>query len=130
MPQRSLDQQARQIEGPHRRDHGRQALPMSVHTDHNLSVIVGHDGILIANGMPQSMDGESTGIWALGVYLNTDGVIKKMGHNHIHQVVARTPQGYIIIADFGGGILVTVSEGSETDKLIPLMRSITQLVSQ
>lgn len=94
------------------------------------SVIVGHDGILIANGMPPSMDGESTGIWALGVYLNTDGVIKKMGHNHIHQVVARTPQGYIIIADFGGGILVTVSQGSETDKLIPLMRSITQLVSQ
>src|SRR5207245_5628528 len=94
------------------------------------SVIVGHDGILIANSMPPDMDGESTGIWALGVYLNTDGVIKKMGHNHIHQVVARTPRGYIIIADFGGGILVTVSEGSETDKLIPLMRSITQLVSQ
>ncbi|MBI4533969.1 MAG: hypothetical protein HY711_08470 [Candidatus Melainabacteria bacterium] len=94
------------------------------------SVIVGHDGILIANSMPADLDGENIGIWALGMYLNTDNVLKKMGHNHIHQVVARTVRGYLIIADFGGGILVTLTDGAETDKLIPLMRSITQLVAQ
>ena len=94
------------------------------------SVIVGHDGILIANTMPQTVDPESVGVWALGIYLNTDGVVKKMGHNHIHQVVCRTPIGYLIIADFGGGILVTVTEGSQTELLMPLMRSITQLVAQ
>jgi len=93
------------------------------------SVIVGHDGILIANSMPQEIDPESIGVWALGVYINTDNVIKKMGHKHIHQVVAKTPRGYLIIADFGGGILVTLTEGAETEKLIPLMRSITQLVA-
>jgi len=93
------------------------------------SVIVGHDGILIANSMPQDLESESIGIWALGVYLNTDTVIKKMGHKHVHQAVCRTPRGYLIIADFGGGILVTLSDGPETEKLIPLMRSITQLVS-
>ena len=93
------------------------------------SVIVGHDGILIANSMPQDIEAESIGVWALGVYFNTDGVIKKMGHNHVHQAVCRTPRGYLIIADFGGGILVTLSDGPETERLIPLMRSITQLVS-
>ncbi len=94
------------------------------------SVIVGHDGILIANTMPKNIDPESIGVWALGIYLNTDGVLKRLGHDHIHQVVARTPLGYLIIADFGGGILVTVTEGSQTELLMPLMRSITQLVAQ
>jgi hypothetical protein len=53
-----------------------------------------------------------------------------MGHNHLHQLVSRTHLGYVVVADFGGGILVTVSNGQETEKMIPLMRSITQLVAQ
>ncbi len=93
------------------------------------SVIVGHDGLLIANTMPGDMDAESVGVWALGVYMNTEHVTKKMGHDRVHQVVSRTPRGYVIIADFGGGLLVTVTEGKDTDSLIPLMRTITQLVN-
>ncbi len=93
------------------------------------SVIVGHDGLLIANTMPTDMDAESVGVWALGVYMNTEHVTKKMGHDRVHQVVSRTPRGYVIIADFGGGLLVTVTEGKDTDSLIPLMRTITQLVN-
>jgi predicted regulator of Ras-like GTPase activity (Roadblock/LC7/MglB family) len=92
------------------------------------SVIVGHDGLLIANTMPSDMDAESIGVWALGVYMNTEHVIKKMGQDRVHQIVSRTPKGYLVIADFGGGLLVTVSDGKDTDTLIPLMRSITQLV--
>ena len=93
------------------------------------SVIVGHDGLLIANTMPPDMDAESVGVWALGVYMNTEHVTKKMGHDRVHQVVSRTPRGYVIIADFGGGLLVCVTEGTNTDSLIPLMRTITQLVN-
>ena len=93
------------------------------------SVIVGHDGLLIANTMPSDMDAESVGVWALGVYMNTDHVTKKMGHDRVHQVVSRTPRGYVVIADFGGGLLVTVTDGNDTDQLIPLMRTITLLVN-
>lgn len=93
------------------------------------SVIVGHDGLLIANTMPEEVDAESIGVWALGVYMNTEHVIKKMGHDRVHQVVSRTPRGYVVIADFGGGLLVCITEGTETDSLIPLMRKITDLVS-
>jgi len=93
------------------------------------SVIVGHDGLLIANTMPEEVDAESIGVWALGVYMNTEHVIKKMGHERVHQVVSRTPRGYVVIADFGGGLLVTITEGTETETLIPLMRKITDLVS-
>jgi predicted regulator of Ras-like GTPase activity (Roadblock/LC7/MglB family) len=95
------------------------------------SVIVGHDGILIANNMPKELDAESIGIWSLAIYVGTTNAIKKIGgHNHLHQLVGTSPQGYLVIADFGGGILVTVSNGTGTDKLIPLMRTITQLVAQ
>ncbi len=93
------------------------------------SVIVGHDGLLIANTMPGDMDAESVGVWALGVYMNTEHVTKKMGHDRVHQVVSRTHRGYVVIADFGGGLLVTVTDGRDTDSLIPLMRTITQLVN-
>jgi predicted regulator of Ras-like GTPase activity (Roadblock/LC7/MglB family) len=93
------------------------------------SVIVGHDGLLIANTMPEEVDAESIGVWALGVYMNTEHVTKKMGHERVHQVVSRTPRGYVVIADFGGGLLVTITEGTDTDTLIPLMRKITDLVS-
>lgn len=94
------------------------------------SVIVGHDGLLIANTMPPDIDAESMGVWALGLYMSTEMVIKKMGQDRVHQIVSRTPKGYVVIADFGGGLLVTVSDGKDTDTLIPLMRSITQLVAQ
>jgi predicted regulator of Ras-like GTPase activity (Roadblock/LC7/MglB family) len=94
------------------------------------SVIVGHDGLLIANTMPPDIDAESIGVWALGLYMSTEMVIKKMGQDRVHQIVSRTPKGYVVIADFGGGLLVTVSDGTDTDSLIPLMRSITQLVAQ
>jgi hypothetical protein len=36
------------------------------------SVIVGHDGLLIANTMPNDLDAESIGVWALGIYMNTE----------------------------------------------------------
>lgn len=96
------------------------------------SVIVGHDGILIANSLPKELDPETIGILSLAIYVNTTNIIRKpeMKHNHLHQLVSRTDQGYLVIADFGGGILVTLSNGQETEKLIPLMRSITQLVAQ
>jgi predicted regulator of Ras-like GTPase activity (Roadblock/LC7/MglB family) len=94
------------------------------------SVIIGHDGLLIANTLPPDFDAESMGQFALGIYMNTSTTVTKLGHEHIHQFVGRTPRGYIVIADFGGGLLVTITEGNETDVLIPLMRSITQLVAQ
>ncbi len=94
------------------------------------SVIVGHDGLLIANTMPPEIEAESAGVWALGVYMNTAHVVKKMGQNRVHQIVSKTPKGYLVIADFGGGLLVVLSDGKDTDTLIPLMRSITQLVVQ
>lgn len=94
------------------------------------SCIVGHDGLPVANNLPQEYDPEFVGAMSLGIYVNTTNTIMKMSHNHLHQMVARTNYGFLIIADFGGGILVTVSNAQATEQLIPLMRNITQLVAQ
>lgn len=94
------------------------------------SCIVGHDGLPVANNLPQEYDPEFIGAMSLGIYVNTTNTIMKMNHNHLHQMVAKTNYGFLIIADFGGGILITVSNAQATEQLIPLMRNITQLVAQ
>ena len=93
-------------------------------------LIIGHDGLLIATALPSEFDPQLLGELALGTYMNTSVTTSKLGYEHIHQFVVRTPQGYVVIADFGGGLLVVISDGSETDNLIPMMRGITQLVAK
>lgn len=92
-------------------------------------LVVGHDGLLIANSLPVETDAEAIGVWALGEYMNTEHVMKKMGHERIHQIVNRTRRGYVVVADFGSALLVSVTEFNDPEKLIPLMRKITDLVS-
>ncbi len=93
------------------------------------SVIVGHDGILVTSNVPDELEAESLAVWSLGIYLNTDNAIKKMGHNNIQLIIAQTSKGYLVIADFGAGILATISNDPQVSSLIPLMRVITQLIS-
>jgi predicted regulator of Ras-like GTPase activity (Roadblock/LC7/MglB family) len=93
------------------------------------TVIVGHDGLLIANTIAQDTDAESLGVWALGVYMGTSHVIEKLGDDHVRQIVSQTNQGYLIIANFGAGLLITLTNPIGLDSLLPLMRTITQLVA-
>ena len=93
------------------------------------TIIVGHDGLLIANTMPQEMDPESLGVWALGVFMGTAHVVEKLGDDNVRQIVSQTNQGYLIIANFGAGLLVNLTSPIMLDRLLPLMRTITQLVA-
>lgn len=54
------------------------------------TVIVGHDGLLIANTMSAEMDPESLGVWALGVYMGTAHVVEKLGDDNVRQIVSQT----------------------------------------
>jgi predicted regulator of Ras-like GTPase activity (Roadblock/LC7/MglB family) len=94
------------------------------------SIVVGHDGLLITNSTPQDLDAELLAQKALDIYKSTSAAVAGIGHQHLHQFVGRTPDGYVVIADFGGGLLIIVSNESDTSALIPLMRSITGLIGQ
>ena len=73
-------------------------------------LVVGHDGSLIAGTTRLNIDLDDIAVWSLGAYMNTVHVVKKMGPEHVHQILAKTTAGQIVIADFGGGLLVTVGE--------------------
>ena len=91
------------------------------------SLIVGNDGLLIANRMPAGNDAEALGTWALGLCMNTEIVMQKMNQGEVHQIVCRTEKGYVVVANTSGGHIVTISNGKDTEALVPLMRAITQV---
>ncbi len=93
------------------------------------TVIVGHDGLLIAHTMLQDADAESLGVEALAIYMGTLQVVEKLGDDNVRQIVSQTNQGYLIVANFGAGLLVTLTNPIKLDGLLPLMRTITQLVA-
>jgi predicted regulator of Ras-like GTPase activity (Roadblock/LC7/MglB family) len=93
------------------------------------SVIVGHDGIMVSNDLPSEVDADSIAVWSLGIYLNTDNAIKKMGRNSVNKLIAKTSKGYLAIADFGAGILATVTSEPKTETLVGVMNVINELVS-
>jgi predicted regulator of Ras-like GTPase activity (Roadblock/LC7/MglB family) len=93
------------------------------------SVIVGHDGIVVSTDLPDEFDSDSIAVWSLGIYLNTDNAIKKMGRNSVSKVVAQTTKGHLTITDFGAGILATLTNDPSRDSLIGVMNVINELVS-
>lgn len=93
------------------------------------SVIIGHDGLLIVNNMPPEMDAEYFGVMAYTLFMSTTHATAKMGSQRVEQIVSKTPLGYLVIANFGNGLLVTASDVQNIETLIPLLRSITQLVA-
>ncbi len=93
------------------------------------TLVVGHDGLLIAHTMSQDADAETLGVEAFGVFMGTVQIVEKLGDENVRQIVSQTNQGYLIIANFGAGLLVTLTNPIMLDKLLPLMRTITQLVA-
>ena len=93
------------------------------------TMIVGHDGLLIANTVPPEMEAESLSKWAQAIYMGTAQVIEQLGNERVRQIVSQTERGYLIIANFGAGLLISCTNPLKIDHLLPLMRTITQLVA-
>jgi len=93
------------------------------------SVLAGHDGLLIANTLPNEIEPESLGACSLGIFMNTQQVAKQLGQEHVHQIVSLTSRGYMVISDFNGGLLVTLCATRDIGKLIPVMRKISVLLA-
>ncbi len=94
------------------------------------SVMVEPGGRQIVQNLRPDVDAEYVGAWALGVYINSKQMTNKIGHKKVHQVVLRTTRGYVIIVDFGSGLIATVVDDTHISTLIPVMRTITKLVCE
>jgi predicted regulator of Ras-like GTPase activity (Roadblock/LC7/MglB family) len=92
------------------------------------SLIVGHDGLILGSKLPESIDAELLARVTVALFSSSESCVQVMERQRLHQIVLSTIDGHIILANFGGGILVTVMDDG-TSSIIPTMRRITQLVA-
>jgi predicted regulator of Ras-like GTPase activity (Roadblock/LC7/MglB family) len=94
------------------------------------SVMFGNDGFVLADTMPPDFDTESIGVWALGLYMNTENVSKKMGYPRVRHFISRTSCGTFLVADFGDRLVATLSDGKDMETLTRLIGRISKLPPQ
>ncbi|MBC7999847.1 MAG: roadblock/LC7 domain-containing protein [Leptolyngbya sp.] len=90
-------------------------------------VICGYDGLLIANTLQSDYDAESIAGCALVSYMNSHAIMKVLGYTKIKQSISLTQGGYLILADFGRGLLTVLIDGSEIISLAELSDEIDQI---
>jgi predicted regulator of Ras-like GTPase activity (Roadblock/LC7/MglB family) len=72
------------------------------------TVLVSHDGIILANDLPEEYDFESVAIIGLGIFINSSSIARKMRCHRVEQVVLQTTLGYLVLADAGDVVVVTL----------------------
>lgn len=90
-------------------------------------MVCGYDGLPITSALPHDVDIELLGGCSLVSYMNSHHIIKVMGHSHIRQIVMQMPAGCMILADFGKGILVTLTNEKEATALARLSETIDSI---
>ena len=85
------------------------------------SIFVGYDGSLVTSSLAHDT---SKVIFSLALYISTSNAAKQLGHQHLHQLVFLTNCGFLIVADFRGGILIVVTNSQETECLLAVERTI------
>ena len=91
-------------------------------------MVVNHAGQSLASTLPAGMDPEVIGLFALGSYMNCEHVIKKIGHDRVYHVVVQDEQGYILISDFGDGLLVLLADERAVVGFVPPLAAIAALI--
>lgn len=87
-------------------------------------MVCGYDGLPITSALPADVDIELLGGCSLVSYMNSHHIIKVMGHSHIRQIIMQMPAGCMLLADFGKGILVTLTNDKDTNELAKLSETI------
>ncbi len=92
-------------------------------------IILGYDGMIITSSLPAHADRDGLSAWALLTYMNTHELVQAVGHSKLRQLVSRTHSGYLLLADFGQGLLLAVSDNASTEAMLPLMKSVRRVTA-
>ncbi len=92
-------------------------------------IILGYDGMIIMSSLPDHADKDALSAWALLTYMNTHDLVRVVGHSRLRQFVSRTLSGYLLLADFGQGLLLAVSDNASTEAILPLMKSVRRVTA-
>ncbi|MBS2004226.1 MAG: hypothetical protein JST44_22155 [Cyanobacteria bacterium SZAS LIN-5] len=92
-------------------------------------IVLGYDGMIVMNTLPAHADQDALSAWALLTYMNSHELIRVIGHTKLRQFVSRTFSGYLLLADFGQGLLLAVSDNASREAILPLMKSIRKVTA-
>ncbi|MBA3994286.1 MAG: hypothetical protein C0469_12230 [Cyanobacteria bacterium DS2.3.42] len=87
-------------------------------------MVCGYDGLTISSSFPGDVDIEMLGGCALVTFMNSHSIMKVLGHTRINQLILNTPGGCMLLADFGKGILVTLTNEMDAAMLAKLTETI------
>jgi predicted regulator of Ras-like GTPase activity (Roadblock/LC7/MglB family) len=81
-------------------------------------LLVGYDNNLVACHMPSNIDANLVADHALKLFLKSKDAASQMNGSQVHQIALETPMGTVVVADFGGGVLVTINEKGCADHVV------------
>lgn len=90
-------------------------------------MVCGYDGLPITSALLHDVDIELLGGCTLVSYMNSHHIIMVMGHARIKQIVMQTQVGSMVLADFGKGILVTLTSEKDPAVLTQLSETISSI---
>ena len=92
------------------------------------SVAIQYDGTPIADNLARHPDLGILSIDAAHTYATTYDSIKKFGHRELYQLAFKSEHGFVYIADFSNGLLITVLNVQDLQKLIALLKTVRLLI--
>ncbi len=84
------------------------------------SMVVGHDGIVIAADLDESFEGDTIGALAASITANIQKSLDRLKTTPLKQVTIEADEGKLFFTDAGLGILVVTTEKSVNIGLIRL----------
>ncbi|HEY9775334.1 MAG TPA: roadblock/LC7 domain-containing protein [Planktothrix sp.] len=94
------------------------------------SVLVGDDGEIFAQNLPEGMDPRAVGVWGLAMCQKSGHSLRGADAGELTQIGARTTDGCIVVTEFSAGAIVTMTNGGDSKTLVPLMHSVAELLSE
>src|SRR5262249_39592345 len=92
------------------------------------SCIIGRDFFIRASTLPEEYDAEPFGINGLAFFLAAKEDDKLVEFYRDGQVLVRCDFGHLVILEFNGVILITLSDEKEIYKLVKLANKIAKIV--
>jgi predicted regulator of Ras-like GTPase activity (Roadblock/LC7/MglB family) len=94
------------------------------------ALIVTPGGFVLASTLADDLN-DVVAAAGLELYDSAQAVVRNgcFGHSRLHQAFGRTSQGWLHVADFGGGLVISVTATNELKCLIALAMRVTKLVT-
>lgn len=94
------------------------------------SIIVGKDGLVIANTMPENVDKDLVGALTSSLFTNIDNQVKKMKKGNLKRLTVETSSGLYILTEIEMGTLVVFGKEEQKVNLSDIYKSITAVTGK